>query len=496
MNAYRGALMGWNAGTGLPTENSDWDDYASRAARYTLSTLYYHNQSYSTINTYFNALKLQRGYYKHMRSIFNPTARLVNLYVAKCYGGSLDMEAATRGAITVNGADDALRQAIIQLWKWSNFGTEKSLYVRRGAMLGDSVIKIVDDTRKRKVRMELLHPEMLRYVEVDDVGNIKYAVIEYNVDEETPLKAGVPTRAAKTYRYREVITPDTFETFKNEEPFAYFEDGAGTGVSKWDNEYGFVPVVLVQHSNEGQTFGVNAYQTSLSKVDEINDAASLLNDQIRKTVNAIYYMAGVTKPDSLTASTDERDEVPMIYGPANTQPFAMVAPLQIADAMNNINSMLSELERDMPELSLHRLRESGQTSGVAAKITYSDAIDRIEEARGNYNDGLVRAQQMGVSIGGYRRYAGFESFDLSSYNAGDLQHTIGDRDIFPDALSTLERLSALAAIEGTEELRLLQLDVDQDSINAILLKQEANVRNAVSGFASSIFAPAEAVGDL
>ena len=69
-------------------------------------------------------------------------------------------------------------------------------------------------------------------------------------------------------------------------------------------------------------------------------------------------------------------------------------------------------------------------SGKALTIVYQDVIDKVMEARGNYDAALVRAQQMALSIGGLRGY--FEGFRLESYEAGDEEHRIGDRPVLTE----------------------------------------------------------------
>lgn len=55
----------------------------------------------------------------------------------------------------------------------------KGLYVRNGAKLGDSVLKVVDDRGRDKVRIEVLDPRRLADVTLDEMMNIKSCVIEY-----------------------------------------------------------------------------------------------------------------------------------------------------------------------------------------------------------------------------------------------------------------------------------------------------------------------------
>jgi hypothetical protein len=74
---------------------------------------------------------------------------------------------------------------------------------------------------------------------------------------------------------------------------------------------------------------------------------------------------------------------------------------------------------------------SAAASGAARRVARQRVEVRVYERRSGYDAGLVRAQQMAVAIGGYRRYPGYAGFGLDSYAAGALDHTIGERPVFP-----------------------------------------------------------------
>lgn len=483
-----------------------WDE--SRLFRYRFCDGYYNNIAYSSLAQFAAQHKSNRKLYKHIRSIYNPVQRIVDLYVAKVYGGALDMETLKTGAIPIVGADEALTNALRQLWIWSNWSTRKSLYVRYGALYGDTVIKIVDEPDKEKVRMEVLHPGRIKDIKLDSVGNVKKVVIEYERDEKLSYdRFGLlPLKSMRTYTYREEIDGDWFATFKNDEPFAFYNNSDGEPVSRWPNEYGFVPIVLGNHKDMGLRWGTNSFHGQVGKIDELNDAASLLNDQIRKVVDPLWYLAGVKNPGKeLTAQKghtaveelERRDTLDLLHGPLGSQPYPMIAPIAIADALANIQSMLNELENDLPELALHRLREGGNLTAPGVEAGYSDAIGRITEASGNYNDALVRAQQMAVSIGGLRRYRGFEAFDLDSYADGDLEHYIGDRPVIKDKLSESERMQILQSRDDVPIwLLLTEMGFDQDTIDRVVADEEARTRNAVRGAMDSIFGDEDTDPDL
>lgn len=448
----------------VPSPTLDWDSYLARIFRYDYSTHYYQNTIYSAINRYAVQLKSRRGLYKFTRGIYNPVHRQVEIYVAKCYGGSLDYENLNKGAIAIIQADDTLRDAIRQIWIWSNWATAKNLYVRNGAMKGDTAIQIVDDPVARKVRMEILDPAKIKEVAMDDVGNIKSIVIEYQVQEETQT-SGTDTLQAKYHTFRQEIDEYEFRYYKNGQPFAYPEnvDANGTPQARWANPYGFVPVAKAQHMDLGFMWGANAWNGTAGKVDEINDAASLKNDAIRKAVNVVWYYAGVQAKTELVTAVDEKDKIPAIYGPAGSQPFPMVAQIDIAAAIANVEQMLKELERDMPELALYQ----GSTRAITAteiEATHGDALDRINEARGNYNDVQVRAMQMAISIGALRRYDNCTAFSLASYAAGNLEHYIGDRPVVSDSLAKADKITNLIAIGVPWQAVAGEMDYSEDQI--------------------------------
>lgn len=484
MNAGRAALAAWN-NTALQMDAPNWDEYDARLSRYALYERYYQNSAYSAVNRYATLRKHEGGLYQFIRNIYNPVSRQNDLYAALVYGGSIDMEHLTGGSIPLVAEDERMLDAIRLVFKWSRFSETKSRYVRTGARLGDVFLKVVDEPdsepKKGRVRVEVLHPEKVVACLFDAVGNITAIKIEYEREDEdkqdvlTPKRLNTPT--VRTYTYTEIITKETFTTYRDGEPFALVE-WDGVMVSEWANPYGFVPVVLAKQTDVGNAFGASSFHNSLTKIDELNDAASIVNDQIRKALNPPWYLAGVTKPvTSPDARVEERDEQSMLYGPAGSQPFPMVMPLDIPGALSNLDKMLAEIERDMPELALQRLREGGNLTAPGVRAGYSDAIGRIQEARTNYDGALVRALQMAVTIGGMRGLPGFEGFNLSSYDTGTMELYVKDRPVIGDSLGLVERLGALrdaaALPEGTKRQTLAELDYSQEEIDEIVAADSA-----------------------
>lgn len=471
----------------VPLEAYGFDEYKVRLARYWQFRLYADNTVFSTIETYRQQHKNARDLYRHIRSIYNPVSRLIDLEVAKIYGGSIDYANQLQGgAIPILGAEPALIEAMIQLFRWSNMDATKNRFARDGATYGDRTFKVIDDPAGGKVRLEVLDPRKIHNVELDAVGNVKAIHIEYT--RYDPL-------TKRDYVYTELINGDTFATFKDHQPFAYYENASGELVPQWDNEYGFVPVRLGKHKETGDVkFGTTSFNTSLSKIDEMNDLASTIHDAIRKNVNPLWGIAGDFKMTAgntkIPSPAEERDEQPFVKFPAGATITPMVFPLDIPGAMAALSDQVKEVEKDMPQLAIQRIREAGTTfSGVAIRGMYSDASDAIIASQGNADAALVAAIQMAVSIGGLRKYRNFEAFDLNSYAAGDLEFTIAERPVFPDEVDKQQKITLILQAADSPAMRvaLKLLDVSDEDIDAIEDAKNNTEAAALRGLAAAAF---------
>jgi hypothetical protein len=416
-----------------------WDAYASRLFRYGHYEQYYHNTVYSALE---KGAALHRGrekLYKHIRAIYNPVARQNDLLVSLIYSGALDLDGLTGGAIPLWFDNPAAAPALRRILTDSRFGGLKSLYVRFGALYGDVGLKIVDEPARSRVRIEVIHPALIRDIAIDGGGEVESVTLEYaRADPD-----------GEAYTYTETIDRKRFRTFKNGAPHAFHADLNGRRVASWANPYGFVPFVLAGHKPVGGIWSMNAFAHALRKIDEINDLASLLNDQVRKSVNTMWYFAGVRGSGELVAAVDDKDALPAIYAPPDSQPHALIADAPLGDALAALRELLAEVERDMPELALQRIRENrGELSAPGVRAAFSDAIGRVADMRAGYDHALARALTMAVEIGGWRGYAGFEPFSLGSAARGDLALLIRDRPVIDESLSAVERLRALASLAG------------------------------------------------
>jgi hypothetical protein len=299
----RSALMAYRGGT-LSGYNDDRSNYDVRVRFYDQYQFWYDNMQFDAINTWMTANRSRLNLYRHIRGIYNPVHRLVNLEVAKVYGGGIDWSGGLRvGAIPIVGADDTLVEAITTLLKWSNFGTEKANYVRQGAKYGESYLKIVDDVDRKRVRLEVVSPYKVHEVRFNEVGDIKWIAIQYYRTDD----------AGKDYLYREEIDQDEFRYWEDYNLNA-FDLGVKDAPTRRDpNNYGFVPMRQIPHTRDTDSrYGVPSFHGSLGKIVQLNDIAAPVHDGVRLGVNPIYVLEGNVMPDNTDDGTRNRDEMKVV----------------------------------------------------------------------------------------------------------------------------------------------------------------------------------------
>lgn len=428
----------------------DFTDYGARQLRYSMLWAMYENTAYDKVHTWAASLKTEKGLYKYIRNIYNPSYRIGEFWKAKLLGGALDPAAGDGSEIPsclpILTENKDLRPAIAQVWKWSNWQIKKDVFGLWTPVLGDGIIKIVDSPSKEKTYMRPIHPSHLRDVTLDEFGNVKGYVLEYDVAD--------PESQAKTVKFREVAErvegEDTiyYSTYRNESLYAW--EGNPDGQAEWTEDYGFVPMVVLQHNDVGLDFGWSELHPGLSKFREVDDQASKLHDQIRKLVEGAWLLAGISDPGTTKkatgqTSTDEkpqpgRTEQKFLYTTnQDAKAHSLVAPIEVQEVTESIMKLVAELERDYPELRVDIANASGDISGRALRYNRAPAVAKVVQRRPNYDNALVRAQMMSVAIGGMRGYENFGSFDLDSFASGKLEHSIGERPVFEnDPIDDLE----------------------------------------------------------
>jgi hypothetical protein len=475
-----------------------WGTYAGRLLRYRLNWTLCDGSSYSDVHLWSRAMRKKFGVYRWSRPIFTPGFRIMEFHATHIWGGGLDLQAGDgKGSPSalpiIDVASPRLRPMIGKIWRDSNWATKKDRIPRWGSSMGDAAIEVVEDTNKQRVKLRPVHPASLAHVACDEEGNVReYDLVEFWPDPEAELdRNGVRPLVKFTKRVRRDGEMVKFQTLRDDEPYdwrQHYYRAKDTEIGpEWEAEYGFTPLVLTKHLDVGLDWGWAEIHPAIARAREVDDLGSIVTDQARRILNSGWILnspqpsakvfrkaaASVSEFETLpmtdpgeTTSTDTsgvmtvigRDKMQLYWiDPKNNdnkpvQPFQLVGNMPIAEIGAHIDRLMNEMKEDFPELRLEGM--STGDSGRARRLAQSRAIAKIHARRPNYDDPLVRAQMMALSVGGTLRgrkaYPGFEGVERNSFLDGDLYHRIGDRSVMQvDRMDTIEEEKMLAEVLQT-----------------------------------------------
>lgn len=375
-----------------------WED---RHASYLLWDAYYANTVYDTLGDGGQRENINRllgnAAAADLAGLYNPVASVVDLYLsvfAGAFGGEIRAE--PQGVATA-----ALIDAIEQIWRWSNLTIEKQPLCRFAATHGTAGLRIVarnaPDARMRRVWIKSEHPRTIRDVELDERGNVTAIQLEYD------LTTGLAENA-QTIRVREELDKESFRTWRimggTLIPFDLIAMVDNGPLARYDNALGIVPYVLLRHEHIGETWGRNAFYKQHGPIDRLNALISHIDVQIHRHVRAKWLIAAsggaptsIDLGDLSVAYVDTRASA----SPPMAQ--ALVAPLDLSGALAQARLQMDAIEDGLPELKATQGKFLAGQSGETIAELRKPAEEKIALARANYEDALIRAQQIAVSWG-------------------------------------------------------------------------------------------------
>lgn len=366
--------------------------------------------------------------------LYNPVASVVDLYLHVFAGRfSEEIQVVPEGA-----ARPALVEAIERIWQWSNLTIEKQPLCRLAATHGCVGLRIVarddDDPAKRRVYIKPEHPRIIRDVELDERGNVTAIQLEYD------LTFGL-AEEAQTITIREEMDKERIATYRmvgaSKTPFNLATREADEG-AVYGNPLGIVPYVLLRHEHTGDTWGRNAFYKQRGPLDRLNALVSHIDVQIHRHVKAKWFIAAsgaapteVDLSDLTVAYVDQRQQA----APPIVEP--LVAKLDLPGATAQAQMQLALIEDQLPELKATQGKFLAGQSGETIAQLRQPAEDKLSLARTNYEDALMRAQQIAVSWGIMLSLwdVGTGMGDRASadraYTAGYEDHRFNERPLLP-----------------------------------------------------------------
>lgn len=431
--------------------------------------------------------------YKGISLLWNHTSRIPNFYSMLVYQGRLSTEV-KQGAIPVipdeSLNEDQVRElmtAIGVLYRRWNWQRAMKMRPRKAAMLGDWPTELIDDLDRTFIYPRSVWPGYVTEVEFDPVGNVEAYTIEHMATEKDGDRE-------ETYRYKKVVTPDSYEFFKNGKPFGY--DGAP---SSYKNPYGFAPMIWDRHLDNGiDDRGQSAFGATMQQLMNLNSLASHARDAQHKNFLAPVIVGGKMSarnqsridlglPKIVTQNTGEARGSAM----AEQHHFIEAEPgvslnqptIEIGDTLAWIQWMQEGILDAHPEITFfEKLADKSQVTGPGADKVILPVKSLVEDQRDSLDPNTVHLFQMAISMGGHRVKSGswgkdlrngrdaFRPFDLTSYDEGRLEFTIDERPVLPP--SKLEEIEEIRAVESIRtSWGMKQLEIEDDDAQNILNEQ-------------------------
>lgn len=446
-------LSGVRAASTAPAAPRDWYDV--------LKAYYEANALYNILRDASVAVGLND---EAMRSIRNPAFRAVEFHAAVLWPGALP------DALPIVTENPQLIDPIHTVWRWSNFGAKKQVRARSLPLYGDCFTKIRSTgdalpLGERRVWFQDLAPQSVTDFKKDDRGFLVYVRID--VPQITTDSAGYVTE-----RWSHVEVWDKASgTYRQ---WRHTGDSAGTAVEQLGGlvvtetieamaGVDFIPIVHTPFRDVGEPRAVGCFVPVLDKIDEVNRIASRLHQMGFRNARTVWAslrtgndasgrpLPGVDVGSTFATATARSRNGSAVTGPAQTSeavetfidlPGAtdlkpLVPQLPYDALLEIVRDQMKEIANDLPEIRWYDVSEQGSDlSSRALRLMLAPAVARAEEARGNAETGLVRENQMALSMAQAIGLFG----GIGTYENGDFEHSFEERDIFP--LNDLDKAEA------------------------------------------------------
>ena len=390
-------------------------------------------------------------YLETIRGLFTPAHRSVEFFASKLCQGSPRITATNQSII----------EPIEQFLDWSNFDTQKSVAIRKDAMLGNVFKKVVVN---EKVYEEILNEDYVTEFTKDargflltfrmDIPNGNRWITEYwtaDPADGQPYYATWNNSFGPNARLDQLGTPDEF-----------------IFLSQWGID--FIPIVHIQFRDVGRQYGIAAVEHCVDKIHELNRQGTLLHQKMfrENKTNTVITSQLDGKGMKLTPkiSAEEKQGVRWFQvdgGDIDT----LDNKINWSAHLDTLKHYEEQLEQDLPELRYYALSDR-ELSGEALTKLLGGALDRANEAQKNFVTGQKRLNMMALTLG---RNAGIWTFN-GEFDNGELEHTMDFDEILPSN-SSKDKAAILAQLppEIPLPLRMAMAGYSQELIDSVSVPQ-------------------------
>lgn len=430
-----------------------------------VKAFYQNNGAYDEVKRYAYNTSLWLESIKPIRTVVH---RSVEFYVAKLIP---DLRVVTE--------KQAVKESIEQFLKWSNFKAKKQVICRDLSLYGDLFLKVVGDSEH--VYFEDIKPEFVTDFEEDTRGNLIKVRIDIPFTNEQGMKVYHTEFWSELDGY--------FAIWEHTNPSVDLDQLGSPKEYGFLAEMGidFIPFVYIKFIDIGNKRGSGCVDHALDKIDEANRQATRLSELLFKYNRAYWALVSEGKAPALSVDAQDtilRENSIIRLGGADLK--SLVPPINYTDALKVLQDMMSELEQDLPELKYYSLNDS-QLSGKAISLLLAGAIDKAGEARENLIQGLIRLNEMALTIG---RFWDLFPANIGTFDNGDFEHELDIDPMFSEdeseralLLKSLRDsglgLSTAMELAGYEE-EFVTMAVEE--ANQETLNRQQNLANALVNF--------------
>jgi len=371
-----------------------------------------------------------------MQSIYNPAHRAVEFHVSHLWPGPLDR------AFRIISDNQKAKDAIMQVWKWSNWESKKQLAARWYAEFGTMFIKVAINKTKTQVRQQVIKSRFVTDFECDSSDFITY--IRIDVQKTRLNKVGQPESYYRT---------EVWDKAKNYYRVYEHRYTRNTPLSQLGNpvediqisKFGinFIPIVHAKFKDIGEPRGLGVFTHVLDKIDEANRIATRLHE-IAFRFNRAYIGVSANDKDAsgrplpaprlvdkdnnpITSADDLSRDQSMVLLPGMAKMEMMVPNINFAGHLAELTDQMDEIKQDLPELRYFDIRQPSNISTDTMRMMLSGAIDRVIDARGSAYSALIRANEIALTLGKANGIKGFS--DIGEYEDGAFAHAFAEQEV-------------------------------------------------------------------
>lgn len=344
------------------------EDDITRNARYQLNWAYYKAEEYlgDLGKQYVQDEKL----FKHMRQVFG--------YVTQCV--DTDARFVMRQRLSVD-AEEKFSRDIYDVWERSNFQTEKYKLARFGSNLGDAYLILSDlgDGGRVVPRLIVANSEDMKlWRDPDDMTVVLKARQSY-------VFIG---KDGKSHRRDWLYFPDRVER--------YTDDKMDQGFPK-PHPFGEVPVIHIKALDIGEAYGLSSWHNVQRQLDQVNELGSYMNRILFRYADPTLIAVGMQPGAGVTIRKGiNEDNVYYLPTPEADLKILEYQGNVLPQVLEQIDRIGNNIQDQLPELSLSKIREQSGLSGYAVSLHTAELQAKISELRGNFADGIEWANALAL----------------------------------------------------------------------------------------------------